>query len=47
MVIKEFIEMLMNIQDIGYEEAKELGIELISKNEGLNKELLKGVMVYD
>lgn len=47
MAMQEFIEMLMNIQECSYEDAIEMGIEIVSKNEGLNKELLRGVYVYD
>ena len=46
MDIKEFIEMLCNLQECSYEEGVRFGMELVDSHRELNRELLVGV-VYE
>lgn len=46
MAIKEFVQVIANIQEVSYEEAVEFAVQFIEEHPAINRELLKGV-VYE
>lgn len=46
MKMREFVEIIANLQEVSFEEAKGIAIKFIETHPEINRELLKGV-VYD
>lgn len=46
MAIKEFVQVIANIQEVSYEEAVGFAVKFIEEHPAINRELLKGV-VYE
>lgn len=44
MAIKEFVQVIANIQEVSYEEAQKIAVRFIEEHPTINRELLKGVI---